>query len=169
MSAKPWKDAVPVGTEEVFAKTVTETDVYLFAGITGDFYDIHINEEFAKNTQFGTRIAHGACTIGLVSAAVSRITKRVPPPGAVYYRNEFKFTGPVKFGDTITTRATVNDIDDDRRELRIDARCTNQHNESVLVGKTVVKILKTKRRHSQAPIQNGPNEQDRQVDYEAVA
>ena len=104
---------------------------------------MHTNEEFASNTQFGTRIAHGAYTIGLVSAAVSRITKRVPPPGAVYYRNEFKFTGPVKFGDTITSRATVSAIDEERRELYIDARCLNQRNEGVMEGKTVVKILKT--------------------------
>ena len=144
MTVKHWKEAVPVGTEEVFAKTVTEADVYLFAGITGDFYEMHTNEEFAGKTQFGTRIAHGAYTIGLVSAAVSRITKRVPPPGAVYYRNEFKFTGPVKFGDTITSRATVSAIDEDRRELYIDALCTNQRDESVLEGKTVVKILKAK-------------------------
>ena len=144
MTVKHWKEAAPVGTEEVFAKTVTEADVYLFAGITGDFYEMHTNEEFAGKTQFGTRIAHGAYTIGLVSAAVSRITKRVPPPGAVYYRNEFKFTGPVKFGDTITSRATVSAIDEDRRELYIDALCTNQRDESVLEGKTVVKILKAK-------------------------
>jgi 3-hydroxybutyryl-CoA dehydratase len=143
MAAKHWKEAVPVGTEEVFAKTVTETDVYLFAGITGDFYEMHTNEEFASNTQFGNRIAHGAYTIGLVSVAVSRITKRVPPPGAVYYRNEFKFTGPVKFGDTITSRATVSAIDEQRRELYIDAHCTNQRDEGVMEGKTVVKILKT--------------------------
>ncbi|MGD9290052.1 MAG: MaoC/PaaZ C-terminal domain-containing protein [Desulfobacterales bacterium] len=118
MAAKHWNQAVPVGTEEVFAKTVTETDVYLFAGITGDFYEMHTNEEFAKTTHFKHRIAYGALLVGFVSTVMAKMNDHIPPPGGVSVRYEIDFTAPVYIGDTITT-------------------------ELELSGKTYMKLLKT--------------------------
>jgi 3-hydroxybutyryl-CoA dehydratase len=142
MEEKKGMDAVEVGMVDTFTKTVTETDVYAFAGITGDFYAMHVDEEFAKKSRFGTRIAHGALLIGFISAAVSRINGRIPSPGGVYYYNEFKFIAPVKFGDTITTEAKVIEKNMERREVIYQGLCTNQRGEKVLEGKAIVKVLK---------------------------
>ena len=138
-TAKP--DPIPLGHTERFSKTVSESDVYAFAGITGDFYPIHVDEEFAKGTRFGGRIAHGALLVGFISTVMGKMTARVPPPGGVSYRYEVKFVGPVRFGDTVTTELTLGEIQGDRRELHFTARCVNQRGETVLEGRTVLKLI----------------------------
>ena len=79
-------------------KTVAETDVYLFAGITGDFSGVHVDEEFSKGTRFGQRIAHGALLVGFVSTVMARMTALLPPPGGVSSRYAVKFVAPVLIG-----------------------------------------------------------------------
>jgi len=133
--------AIPLGHTERFSKTVSEADVYAFAGITGDFYPIHVDEEFAKRTRFGERIAHGALLVGFISTVMGKMTARIPPPGGVSYQYDMKFVGPVRFGDTVTTELTLAETRPDRRELVFRARSTNQGGETVLEGQTILKLI----------------------------
>ena len=141
MEEKKGIEALEIGMRESFSKTVAEADVYAFAGITGDFYGVHVDEEFAKKTRFGTRIAHGALLVGFISTVMAKMTSKIPPPGGVSYRYDVKFTAPVKFGDTITTQLTVSEKIPERREVILEALSTNQKQETVLKGKTVLKII----------------------------
>ena len=142
MAAKQGLDAVEIGLQEHFTKTVSETDAVLFAGITGDFYPLHLDEAFAKTTRFKTRIVHGALLVGFISTVMARINNHLPPPGGVSTRYDIRFVGPVLFGDTITTTLTVREKNPERNELIMEALCTNQKGEAVLKGQTVMKVLK---------------------------
>lgn len=133
--------AIPLGHSERFRKTVGEADVYGFAGITGDFSPIHVDEEFARATRFGGRIAHGALLVGFVSTVMGQMTARLPAPGGVSYRYEVTFRGPVRLGDTVTTALTLSEARPERRELHFEARTTNQRGETVLEGHTVLKLV----------------------------
>ena len=97
-------DSVKVGEKATFTKTVTQVDDALFAGISGDFNPVHIDEEYAKTTQFKTRIVHGAYTVGLISAVIGM---KLPGPGCIYGSQKVRFTAPVHFGDTLTAIAEV--------------------------------------------------------------
>jgi 3-hydroxybutyryl-CoA dehydratase len=141
MSEKKGMDALEIGMVESFSKTVAEADVYAFAGITGDFYGVHVDEEFAKKTRYGTRIAHGALLVGFISTVMARMSSKIPPPGGVSYRYEVKFTAPVKFGDTITTSLKAIEKNMGKKEVIFEALSTNQHGEKVLEGRTVLKVL----------------------------
>jgi 3-hydroxybutyryl-CoA dehydratase len=133
--------AIPLGHTESVRKTVSETDVYLFAGITGDFSGVHVDEEFGKSTRFGGRIAHGALLVGFVSTVMARMTALLPPPGGVSTCYEVKFVAPVLIGDTVTTALTLRETRPERRELIFGARTTNQRGETVLDGRTVMKLI----------------------------
>ncbi|HEY7677035.1 MAG TPA: MaoC family dehydratase [Candidatus Methylomirabilis sp.] len=141
MAKRPNMDAVQVGDAHRVSKTISESDVYLFAGITGDFHPIHVNEEYARDTQFKGRIAHGALAVGMMSAAIGGLCARVPPPGVVSKRYEVTFTGPIYFGDTITAEVTVAEKHEERNEIVLRALATNQRGETVLEGRTIQKIL----------------------------
>jgi 3-hydroxybutyryl-CoA dehydratase len=141
VSEKKGMDVLELGMAEDFTITVTESMVYSFAGITGDFYSIHVDEEFAKKTRYGERVAHGALLVGFISNVMGRFGSRIPPPGGVSYRYEVKFTAPVKFGDTITTEMKVIEKNPERREVIFQAICTNQRGEKVLEGRTVMKVI----------------------------
>jgi 3-hydroxybutyryl-CoA dehydratase len=97
-------DDIKVGETAVFTKTVTQPDDTLFAGISGDFNPVHIDEEYAKNTMFKTRIVHGAFTSALISAVLGM---KLPGPGCIYGGQEIRFTNPVHFGDTVSAHAEV--------------------------------------------------------------
>ena len=128
-------DELKVGDSAQISKTVSETDIYLFAGITGDFNPAHVDEQYARGTFFGTRIAHGMLTAGFISAVLGC---RLPGPGAVYLRQEVSFLGPVKIGDTITARAEVTEIDTAKGRVRLLTTCDNQDGKRVLTGEAVV-------------------------------
>jgi len=133
--------AIPLGHTESVRKTLGESDVYLFAGITGDFSGVHVDEEFGKSTRFGGRIAHGALLVGFVSTVMARMTALLPPPGGVSSRYEMKFVAPVRIGDTVTTALTLAEARPERRELVFRAQTTNQRGETVLEGQTVMKLI----------------------------
>ena len=133
--------AIPLGHAERFRKTVGETDVYTFAAVTGDLSPIHVDEEFARATQFGGRIAHGALLVGFVSTVMGQMTARLPDPGGVSCRYEVTFRGPVRLGDTVTTVLTLVEARPDRRELGFEARTTNQRGETVFEGRTALKLV----------------------------
>jgi 3-hydroxybutyryl-CoA dehydratase len=128
-------DELNVGDNAQVSKTVSETDIYLFAGITGDFNPAHVDEEYARRTFFGTRIAHGMLTAGFISAVLGC---QLPGPGAVYLRQEVSFLGPVKIGDTITARAEVVEIDRAKGRVKLLTTCDNQEGKRVVTGEAVV-------------------------------
>ena len=134
-------EALAIGDTARFRKTVSESDVYAFAGITGDMYGVHVDEEFAKTTRFGGRIAHGAMAVGFLSTVVGQIAARVPPPGAVSYRYDLTFTAPIRFGDTIQAEVRVTRKDPERNEIILDARCSNQRDETVVKGTLILKVI----------------------------
>jgi len=128
-------DELKVGDIAQFSKTVSETDVYLFAGITGDFNPAHVDEEYARKTYFGTRIAHGLLPAGFISAVMGN---RLPGPGSIYLRQELTFLGTVKIGDTITARVEVMEIDTVKGRVRMLTTCDNQEGKRVLTGEAIV-------------------------------
>ena len=124
-----------VGESASRSKTITETDVYLFAGITGDHNPAHVNEHASSQTSFGGRIAHGILSAGLISAVLAM---KLPGPGTIYLGQELKFTRPVRFGDTVTATCTVSEIRAEKNIVKLDTVCTNQAGEVVLQGMATV-------------------------------
>ena len=116
------------------SKTVTERDVTLFAEVTGDMNPAHTDEAWAKNTKFGTRIAHGVLSAGLVSAVLGM---KLPGPGTIYMGQQLKFTAPVRFNDTITAEVEVVELIENKR-LRLKTTVTNQEGKVVLEGEALV-------------------------------
>ena len=92
-------DQLSIGQRATFSKTISESDVYLFAGVTGDVNPAHINESYASETHFKTRIAHGMLSAGLISAVLGT---QLPGPGSIYLSQTLQFIAPVHIGDTIT-------------------------------------------------------------------
>lgn len=111
---------ISVGMSAIYAKTITDADVTLFAGISGDTNPLHINEEFASQTRFKTRIVHGMLTTSLWSTLVGT---RLPGPGSAYMSQEMKFIKPVHVGDTVTAKVTVAEIDKDKQRVYLDGEC----------------------------------------------
>lgn len=124
-----------IGDKDFVEKTITETDVYLFAGITGDLNPAHINEEYAKNTFFKTRIAHGMLSAGLISAVLGM---KLPGCGTIYLGQELKFTAPVLIGDTIKAEVEVIEIIEEKNRIKLRTTCTNQKGDMVLDGVATV-------------------------------
>lgn len=127
-------DKIQVGETADFSKTISESDVYLYAGITGDFNPAHLNESYALKTYFKTRIAHGMLIAGLISAVIGT---KLPGPGTVYVNQTLNFLAPVHMGDTIT--ALVEVVEKlDRKKVRLKTVCINQDDRMVLDGEALV-------------------------------
>lgn len=124
-----------IGDHASVTKTVSETDVYLFAGITGDLNPAHTNEVAASKTMFKTRIAHGMLGAGFISAVLGMY---LPGPGTIYMGQELKFTKPVHIGDTVTATATVEEIILEKNRVILDTTVVNQDGEVVIKGKATV-------------------------------
>ena len=128
-------DQLEVGMKASFSKTITETDVYLFAGITGDFNPMHLNEEFARLTPFGTRIAHGGLPQSLIAPVLGT---KLPGLGTVAVEIKTRFKAPTFFGDTVTASAEVVEKLDEKRRVRLQLLWTNQRGETVATGEAIV-------------------------------
>jgi 3-hydroxybutyryl-CoA dehydratase len=128
-------EEMKVGDTAKFSKTVSESDVYLFAGVTGDLNPAHVSEEFAKDTFFKTRIAHGMLSASFISTVIGTM---LPGPGSVYMRQEANFLAPVKFGDTITAVVEVAEIIADKKRVRLKTYCINQEKTVVVDGEALV-------------------------------
>ncbi len=126
---------IKVGDSSEFSKTIGESDIYLFAGITGDLNPFHVNEDYSKNTFFKGRIAHGVLLAGFISTVVGC---QLPGPGAIYVRQELNFLAPARIGDTITAKATATEVDIEKNRVVLKTTCTNQEGEVVLDGQAVV-------------------------------
>ena len=128
-------DQLNVGDTAEFAKTVTESDIYLFAGVTGDLNPAHVNEVYAKNTIFKGRIAHGMLSAGFISAVLGTL---LPGPGTIYLRQELNFLAPVRIGDTITACAEVVEKLTEKNRVRLRTSCINQDGTRVVDGEATV-------------------------------
>lgn len=113
-------DTLEVGQTATHAKTITESDILLFSAVSTDTNPVHINDEYAKTTVFGERIAHGMLSASLVSAALAN---KLPGPGTIYLGQNLKFTAPVKIGETVEARLEVLDVDNVKGKVNIRTQC----------------------------------------------
>ena len=125
-----------IGDSAFFSKTITESDIYGFAGITGDFNNAHINQIEAAKGPFGGRIAHGMLVGSLISTVLGT---KLPGNGTIYLEQNLQFKKPVYIGDTATAIVTVNDIiNDERGIIKLDTIVKNQNDEIVIDGYAIV-------------------------------
>jgi 3-hydroxybutyryl-CoA dehydratase len=130
-------DELHVGDAAELAKTVTESDIALFAGVTGDFNPVHIDAVAAERSVFGGRIAHGMLSAGFISAVIAM---RLPGPGSIYLSQSLRFTKPVRIGDTVTARVEVLEVLVAKRRVRLATTCRNQKGETVVEGEALVMV-----------------------------
>jgi len=128
-------DQIKIGDRAETSKTVSESDVYGYAGITGDFNPAHVNEAYAAGTFFKTRIAHGLLSAGFISATLAM---QLPGPGTIYMGQELKFTAPVRIGDTITAVLEVIEVNTEKNRITLSTQCFNQDGDMVIDGKALV-------------------------------
>lgn len=124
-------DTIQIGDSASFTKTVTEADIILYAGISGDFNAAHMDAESAKNGMFGQRIAHGMLSAGFISNVLGN---QLPGPGTIYMGQELRFVKPVFIGDTVTATVTVKEKIEEKNRLKLDTVVTNQRGEAVITG-----------------------------------
>lgn len=124
-----------VGDSAEITKTIEQSDIDAFANVTGDHNPVHVDEEFAKTTRFGGRIAHGMLTASLISAVLAN---HLPGEGSVYLGQTLQFVAPVFPGDEITARVTVREIREDKPIVKLETVCVNQREEIVLRGEATV-------------------------------
>ncbi len=126
---------ISVGDTARFTKTITQADVTLFAGITGDFNPLHVDHAYAAASRFGQPVVHGALLVGLVSTVVGM---QLPGPGALYVSQSLAFKKPVFIGDTITAEAEVVEKIEEKNRVRFATRCLDQDGEVVASGESVL-------------------------------
>ena len=129
-------DQLKVGDAAESRKTVSETDVYLFAGVTGDFNPLHVDHEYAKTTPFGARVAHGPLTLALCAGLLGT---ELPGLGTIAVSNQIEYRAPVFFGDTVRVRVEVAELDPQRNRATMAITWTNQDGTRVASGNMVVK------------------------------
>lgn len=125
-----------VGERSTFSKTVTESDVSLFAGVSGDLNPLHVDAEFGRKTRFGDRIAHGILACGFISAALTGLGI-----GHVYVSQHVRFRRAVHLGDTLTAVAEIVEKLPERQRLRVKTYCLNQRGESVNEGEAILQCM----------------------------
>ena len=126
---------IHVGDKASLSKTISEYDVYAFAGVTGDFNPVHVNAEFAKNSLFKQRIAHGMISAGLISAVLGT---ELPGIDTIYMIQELSFLAPVLYGDTLTATVECIEKDDKKHRIIFHTTVTNQNDKLVTDGKARV-------------------------------
>jgi 3-hydroxybutyryl-CoA dehydratase len=129
-----YKD-IQIGDTAFFSKTITDSDIFKFAGLTGDFNPVHIDNEFAKETPFKERIAHGLLTGSLISTVLGM---KLPGPNSIYLSQNFKFTAPVKIGDTVKATVEVVEKRDEKKIIKLKTQVLNQRQELVVDGEAIV-------------------------------
>jgi len=136
-------DEIRLGDSAELSKTVSEADIYLYAGVTGDFNPAHINEAYAKQTFFKGRIAHGMLSAGFISAVIAN---RLPGPGTIYIRQELNFLAPVRIGDTVTARVEVVERILDKNRLLLKTTCVVEDGTVVVDGQALVSPPKQRKK-----------------------
>lgn len=128
-----------VGQTASFSRTITESDIVTFAELSGDYNPVHIDQEFAANSRFGERIAHGLLTSSFLSGLLGM---ELPGQGSIYLEQSLKFKKPVFIGDTVTASAEILEIDQERRIIRLETICRKQDNTVVLTGEAKLMMPK---------------------------
>lgn len=128
------------GQTASFTKTITDADIVLFSGVSGDTNPVHLDADYAAGTMFKERIAHGMLTASLISTVLGT---KLPGPGAIYLSQTLTFKAPVKIGDTVTATCTVDTIKIDKRRALITCVCTVK-DKAVIVGEAVVLVPSNK-------------------------
>ena len=129
-----YTDELFVGQSAALSKTITETDIILFSAVSMDTNAIHLDEEYAKTTRFGTRIVHGMLTGSLISSVLAN---RLPGPGTIFLSQSMKFLAPVHPGETITATVTVTEVFKEKNRVRLETVCS-VNDKRVLEGEAVV-------------------------------
>lgn len=132
-----------IGDTISYTKTISESDVYLFAGITGDFSQMHMNEEFMKKTPYKTRIAHGVLTFALASTASTliQVQAKAEIPSVSYGYDRLRFIKPVFFGDTVTAVYTISEIDEESLKSYAKVEVFNQKGEICVAATHILKFI----------------------------
>ena len=130
-----FEEKFQVGMKASTSKTITETDVILFAGVSTDINPVHLDEEVAKKGIFGKRVAHGILVSGLISAVLGN---KLPGPGSIYMGQELKFLAPVFIGDTITAEVEIIELIPEKHRIRLATTCTNQDGKVVISGTALI-------------------------------
>jgi 3-hydroxybutyryl-CoA dehydratase len=125
-----------VGLSATFAKTITEADIVLFAGASGDNNAVHINQEFAATTPFKSCIAHGMLTASVISAAIAN---KLPGHGTIYLRQSLEFRAPVRAGDTVRATVSVRELVPEKRLVSLATVCSVRDT-VVITGEALVKV-----------------------------
>lgn len=133
-----------IGETATFTKTITEADLVLFSGLTGDFDPIHVDEEYAKKSSFGRRLVHGGLVMGLLSTTASMMSRRSVERGSKAVSvslgyDRVRFLKPVFIGDTLTARYTIEALDAEAARSRSRAEVVNQSGELVLAATHIMK------------------------------
>ncbi|MFS0574019.1 MaoC family dehydratase [Sporosarcina sp. 179-K 3D1 HS] len=131
----PTYDEIRIGDRASFTKTISEYDIYQFAGVTGDFNPVHVDAEYAKTSIFKERIAHGILTAGFISNVLAM---QLPGRDTIYLSQNLAFLAPVKIGDTVTAEVEVLEKKDSKRIIRLRTVVKNQRDELVIEGEAVV-------------------------------
>ena len=135
---------IAVGMNAEVAKTITEADIVLFAGVSSDVNAVHLNDEYARTTQFGGRIAHGMLTASLLSSVLGN---RLPGPGVIYLSQSLRFRAPVRPGDTVHARVVVKEVMVDKCRVVLDTVCT-VGDKVVIDGEAMVMATSRKKREA---------------------
>ncbi|NLB88346.1 MAG: MaoC family dehydratase [Syntrophomonadaceae bacterium] len=133
---RKWED-MNVGDVATFTKTMTETDVILWVGLTGDLNPIHIDQEYSKTTRFGKVLVPGVLVLGLISNVMTQLTF-----GHVYANQSIKFLKPVYIGDTITAIGTIIEKIEEKNMVKVETKCVNQDGALVMIGEGMEYILR---------------------------
>ena len=134
-------DDIEIGLSTRFSKTVSESDVYLFAGITGDLDPNHVDEEYCKRTSLGHRVAHGALIVGYMSAASTRILEDFERPMVSVGYDRIRFIKPVYLGDTINIEYVITSLDRERERIISKVEVKNQQGELVCVADHIMQLV----------------------------
>lgn len=129
------KLGVDIGYQTTHTKTITEADIKQFAEVSGDFNPIHLNEEYARKTFFGGKIAHGVLAISLISAAAAKL-----PGLVILLSHSSRFLKPVRIGDTVTAIAEVVNTRKEKGIVTLKTTCQNQKGEIIVEGETIVRL-----------------------------
>jgi 3-hydroxybutyryl-CoA dehydratase len=129
-----YTDEIFLGQSANLSKTITETDIILFSAISMDVNAIHLDEEYAKTTRFGTRIVHGMLTGSLISSVLAN---RLPGPGTIFLSQSMRFLAPVHPGETVTATVTVIEINAEKNRVKLETICSVA-GKQVLVGEALV-------------------------------
>jgi 3-hydroxybutyryl-CoA dehydratase len=135
-------DDITIGLRTRLTKTVSESDVYLYAGITGDLDPNHVDEEFARKTSLGHRVAHGTLILGYTSAASTRILENFDRPMVSVGYDRVRFLKPVYFGDTITVDYEIESIERERERTIAKIEVKNQNGELVAVATHIMQLVR---------------------------